>query len=90
MEGSLLDTSPKPMRTCVFFAKPFMITVSLSLMNLRSVPSFNWIGFYQVSSSIDLYLVGPDMVPDPIISPDDVGTKTHKDTIATSRYAWSG
>ena len=39
------ETSPKPILTCPFLQKPFMITVSLSLMNLRSVPSFKVIGF---------------------------------------------
>jgi hypothetical protein len=43
--NSLEETSPKPMRNLSILTEPFIITVSLSLMNLRSVPSFNLIGF---------------------------------------------
>src|SRR5690606_10360248 len=71
--SSLLDASPKPIRTLSFLQYPLRVTVSPSSINLRSEPSFNTIGCspLQVSSSIDPYesLVEPDMVPLPIISP---------------------
>lgn len=72
--SNLLLTSPNPIRISLFLHQPFMITVSLSLINLRSVPSFILIGFlpFQVSSSIEPKLsgVGPEIVPDPIMSPE--------------------
>src|SRR5687768_17302816 len=72
--NNLLLTSPKPIRTSAFLHQPLIQTVSLSLMNLRSLPSFILIGFLplQVSSSIEPKLsgVGPEIVPDPIISPE--------------------
>jgi len=53
--SNLLETSPNPNLTPLFLQNPFMITVSPSFMNLRSVPSLSLMGFFppHVSSSIE-------------------------------------